>query len=261
MNENPFASAADKYAKQYGVDPSLYRRLIQQESGWNPSAVSPVGARGLTQVMPATAKDPGFGVDPLTDPSNTDDQLRFGAQYLSKMQDRYDGDTARALAAYNAGPGVADKWGSGVTSELPDETQNYIDAILGGKGITKDPEAEGEGLAQNPAIKGPEGSGLHKLLTGAASGEIGGLGGLMGGALLKGFGYEPDKAAASPAAPDPNAIPEYKPDMVDGLIGKFAGTGLGETMGVDPEEWQRGSKNRAGLVSGLSSLGNQLMGL
>lgn len=84
--------------------------LIQQESAGNPNAVSPVGAQGLTQVMPATGQDPGFGVTPLRD-NSPQENVRFGRDYLTAMLKRYPGRPDLALAAYNAGPGVADRVG------------------------------------------------------------------------------------------------------------------------------------------------------
>jgi hypothetical protein len=83
--------------------------LIQQESGGNPNAVSPKGAQGLTQVMPATARDPGFGVAPMQG-NSPQENVRFGRDYLTAMLKRYPGRPDLALAAYNAGPGVADRF-------------------------------------------------------------------------------------------------------------------------------------------------------
>lgn len=88
---------------------ALLPHLIQQESGGNPNAVSPKGAQGLTQVMPATGRDPGFGVSPLRDGS-PQENVRFGRDYLTAMLKRYPGRPDLALAAYNAGPGVADRF-------------------------------------------------------------------------------------------------------------------------------------------------------
>lgn len=87
----------------------LLPHLIRQESGGNPNAVSPKGAQGLTQVMPATGRDPGFGVAPLRDGS-PQENVRFGRDYLTAMLRRYPGRPDLALAAYNAGPGVADRF-------------------------------------------------------------------------------------------------------------------------------------------------------
>lgn len=117
-------------ATTYGVPPDLFFRMISQESRWNPGAVSPVGALGLTQVMPNTAADPGYGVNPMPSGWESDPQaqLNFGAEYLSVMYDKY-GSWDLALAAYNAGPGSVDSAG-GVPNNT--ETQNYVSKIYGG---------------------------------------------------------------------------------------------------------------------------------
>lgn len=113
----------------------LVQRVIQQESAGNPNAVSPKGAMGLMQVMPATARDPGFGVKPM-DPAKAFDPAenqRFGTEYLNAMKTRYGGDTDAALVAYNAGPGTADKWiaGGRNSATLPAETRDYVAKING----------------------------------------------------------------------------------------------------------------------------------
>lgn len=87
----------------------LLPHLIKQESGGRDDAVSPKGARGRTQVMPATGKDPGFGVTPMRNES-PEEYERFAVDYLTAMLDRYGGDVEAALAAYNAGPQRADRW-------------------------------------------------------------------------------------------------------------------------------------------------------
>lgn len=83
--------------------------LIKQESDGDPTAVSVKGARGVTQVMPATGSDPGYGVAPMKDQSVAE-QTRFGKDYLTAMLNKYDGNVEKALAAYNAGPGAVDGW-------------------------------------------------------------------------------------------------------------------------------------------------------
>jgi hypothetical protein len=124
-----YSELAARYARQYGLDPEIFVRQMVQESGLNPDAVSPVGAVGIAQIMPGTARDPGFGVRPISDRNDPEESLRFGAEYMRALLDKY-GDYGLALAAYNAGPGAVDKAGG-----IPPfkETQNYVRAILGGK--------------------------------------------------------------------------------------------------------------------------------
>jgi soluble lytic murein transglycosylase len=101
---------------------------MMAESGGNPNAVSPKGARGLMQVMPATARDPGFGIRP-SDGSQADD-VRVGREYRAAMQDRYGGDARKMWAAYNAGPGRVDaairQHGANWLQAMPAETRNYV---------------------------------------------------------------------------------------------------------------------------------------
>lgn len=155
-----YAALADKYAQQYGIDPKLFRALVTQESGWNPRARSHVGAYGLTQAMPATARQPGHGVTPLRDIDNPAEQLRFGAEYFRAMLDYFDGDVKKALAAYNAGAGTVEKAG-GVPKIK--ETQDYVAKILGNAGGASGSEGLGRapqmaaGLDDGYKTHGPDG--------------------------------------------------------------------------------------------------------
>jgi soluble lytic murein transglycosylase-like protein len=108
-------------AQRYALSPDLLAALVWQESRWHPGALSPKGARGLAQLMPATAH--ALAVD-ASDPAAN---LAGGAQYLRQMLDRFDGNVERALAAYNAGPGRVQR-----ANGLPRiaETQSYVSNIL-----------------------------------------------------------------------------------------------------------------------------------
>lgn len=114
----------------YGVPPGLGAKVLMQESGGDPNAVSPKGARGLMQVMPATARQPGFGVAPLTNIEDPQENLRFGVEYLGALLKHNQGDVPKALAAYNAGQGRVDRAGGVPPIQ---ETQNYVAAITGGR--------------------------------------------------------------------------------------------------------------------------------
>lgn len=99
------AAAIVHAARTEGVDPDLAFRLVRVESGFRERAVSPVGALGLTQLMPATARElqPGISREQIFEP---DTNLRLGFRYLHWLLERYDGDVEEALHAYNRGPGT-----------------------------------------------------------------------------------------------------------------------------------------------------------
>lgn len=116
-----YLEAARAAASRHGVPEDMFLRLVQQESGWNPSAVSVKGATGLAQLMPGTAAR--LGVDP-TDPHQN---LDGGARYLRMMYEKF-GNWRLALAAYNAGPEAVARHG-GVPPYA--ETTAYVRSILG----------------------------------------------------------------------------------------------------------------------------------
>jgi soluble lytic murein transglycosylase-like protein len=114
-------AALSEAAARSALSPDLLEAVAWRESGLQPRAVSPAGAVGEMQLMPATARD--LGVDPYDARQN----IAGGAAYLSGLLKRYDGDMIRALAAYNAGPRAVDRYG-GVPPYK--ETQDYVAAIL-----------------------------------------------------------------------------------------------------------------------------------
>jgi soluble lytic murein transglycosylase-like protein len=114
-----------------GIDPRFIHAVIKQESKYDSKAVSPVGARGLMQMMPATAER--FG---LKDPFDPAANVEAGTKYLKWLLKRFDGDVSLALAGYNAGEGAVDKY-KGVPPYT--ETQNYVKKIVSNYGKTYHP--------------------------------------------------------------------------------------------------------------------------
>jgi Transglycosylase SLT domain len=119
-----------------GVDPRFIHAVIQQESKYDPDALSPAGARGLMQLMPGTAKR--FDCNDAKDEACN---VEAGTKYLAWLLKRFNGDVKLALAGYNAGEGTVDKY-QGVPP-YP-ETQNYVNTIVANYGKTYHPILEPE---------------------------------------------------------------------------------------------------------------------
>jgi soluble lytic murein transglycosylase-like protein len=119
----PYLDEIKSAANKYGVDPALLAAVVKQESNFNPRAQSGVGAKGLTQLMDATAR--GLGVSDSFDPIQS---LDGGAKFLGGLLKEFHGDESLALAAYNAGPAAVKKYGG-----IPpyQETQRYVPKVLG----------------------------------------------------------------------------------------------------------------------------------
>lgn len=114
-------------AQEEGIDPKLAFGLVKTESAFKTKAISHVGARGLTQVMPRTARwmVPGTTAEDLYDQKTN---LRLGFKYLNQMIDKYEGDVRLALLAYNRGPGTVDK----ILRKGGNPNNGYADKVLRG---------------------------------------------------------------------------------------------------------------------------------
>jgi soluble lytic murein transglycosylase-like protein len=122
------AEAIHDAATEAGIAPEVAFGLVRTESAFKNSATSHVGAIGLTQLMPATARwlEPGTTRKDLRDPETN---ARIGFRYLARLIDRYDGDTRLALTAYNRGPGTVDR----VLRRGGDPDNGYADKVLLGR--------------------------------------------------------------------------------------------------------------------------------
>lgn len=121
LNTSAYDNEIAKASREYGVDEAVVRAIIHAESAFNPKALSRVGAQGLMQLMPATARRFGVG-----DAFDAGQNIRGGVQYLAWLLKRFDGNLTLAAAGYNAGEGAVDKY-KGVPPYR--ETQRYVERV------------------------------------------------------------------------------------------------------------------------------------
>jgi soluble lytic murein transglycosylase-like protein len=122
-DSSEYETLIEQAAERNGLDPAVLHGLIEQESGFDPSATSSAGAAGLTQLMPGTASSLG-----VANPLDAAESIEGGARYLGELTSEFGGNTTEALAAYNAGPGAVQQYG-GVPPYA--ETQSYVSKVLG----------------------------------------------------------------------------------------------------------------------------------
>lgn len=159
LQRRTFEPRIREVATEIGLDPDLAIRLTRQESRFNPRAVSSAGAQGLMQLMPDTAKELG-----VKDPFDPEQNIRGGLTYLKRMLDEQGGDTTRALAAYNWGPGNLAKHG---LENAPEETRNYI-RVIGGGGVQEPSRPLAPAAGGAPHTSGPIGPASPPGSTGPA---------------------------------------------------------------------------------------------
>jgi soluble lytic murein transglycosylase-like protein len=126
FESRPFARLIESVASEHGIDPALVHAVVEAESNYQTRARSQVGARGLMQLMPATARD--LGVTSARTLFEPQVNVEAGVKYLKQLLARFDGNLPRAIAAYNAGPGAVLKY-DGVPP-FP-ETRDYVKKVLG----------------------------------------------------------------------------------------------------------------------------------
>lgn len=121
--EHAYDALIQEAAARYALEPALIRAVIRTESAFDALAVSSAGAQGLMQLMPALALELG-----VTDAFDPRDNIMAGTKYLSALIGDHDGDIRLALASYNAGPSVVERY-----KGIPpfEETQRYVSTILG----------------------------------------------------------------------------------------------------------------------------------
>ncbi|HTY62122.1 MAG TPA: transglycosylase SLT domain-containing protein [Acidobacteriota bacterium] len=153
--EESYNAIIEKYAGDYGLDPSLIHSIIATESGFNSKAVSPKGARGLMQLMPATAQR--LGVSNSFDP---EENIRGGVKHFRSLMDNFNNDLELSLAAYNAGENLVQRLG-----RVPEirETKDYVQSVTTKYGKKTAQTQEQEGEKHPPAFRFIDESGILHL--------------------------------------------------------------------------------------------------
>lgn len=216
MSDN-FRQIARQKAQKYGLIPEVFERQIQAESGFNPKAVSSAGARGIAQIMPATAK--GWGVNPDDPVAALDAAAKNMSGYIktflggkqpasvtdpAKLREAYE----KGLRAYNAGPGAVE------ASKKYAETNRYVQKIIGPDKFSFSEALQGAAPAAQPAQQKPQPS------TGGRTFII-----PIGEAAISPFDFlKVYKDSMSPASSDLAASPVTSMiDPVSALVGAFQG--------------------------------------
>ncbi len=137
-----YRAYAREAAQREGCDPEIFSRQIQQESGFNPDAFNPSGATGIAQIIQR--------FHPSVDPTDPIASLDYAARWMADLHRQY-GSYARALAAYNWGPGNVSRW-DGQRDSLPGETRHYLDIILGAG--WPEPGGASNGTVTRPPVSG-----------------------------------------------------------------------------------------------------------
>ncbi|HXX40564.1 MAG TPA: transglycosylase SLT domain-containing protein [bacterium] len=217
-------------AKQDGVDPALALAVVLQESGGNPTAVSPAGALGLMQLMPGTAKELG-----VTDPFDPAQNVAGGVEYLREKLAEF-GSTPLALAAYNAGSGVVSAWG-GIPPYA--ETQGYVSRVLSAR------DQIARELAADPGSRADSSS---ASIRGAAASTD---------AAVTGSGGPPRTvptaapSSSKPATPSSGTGPEHDDPSIHGMVVRTGSDAL--AMQATAKDGQDGPVAQDATPSGAAS--------
>jgi soluble lytic murein transglycosylase-like protein len=150
-----FNPIIEKYARDYQLDPSLIHSIISTESDFNPKAVSPKGARGLMQLMPATAAR--LGVNNSFDPEQN---IRGGVKHFRWLMDNFNNDLSLSLAAYNAGENLVQRLG-----RVPEikETREYVKKVTSKYGRSQLSARPEKNLSLNQTYRFVDNSGVLHL--------------------------------------------------------------------------------------------------